>query len=257
MMIGYNVDLATALLYAFWIFFAGLIWYLHRENKREGYPLVSENPHSKVAAIGYPAPPPSKSYRMANGETFVVEGGRPDTRAIAAKAASHYPGTPLDPTGDPMVDGVGPGAWAERSDHEDMTHEGLHKIVPLRVATGFYLETRDPDPRGMAVKGADGAVGGTIKDVWVDRSEYIARYLEVDLPGGAGSVLLPVNFSRIDGDKREVRVSAVLGQHFAKAPRTKNADSVTLLKKTRFAASMAQAHSMPRLIARSLACERA
>ena len=229
-MIGYNVDLATAILYVFWIFFAGLIWYLHRENKREGYPMVSENPHSKVAAVGFPAPPPSKSYRMASGEVFVVEGGRPDTREIAAKPASPYPGTPLDPTGDPMVDGVGPAAWAERADHEDMTHEGVHKIVPLRVATGFYLETRDPDPRGMAVKGDDGAVGGTIKDVWVDRSEYIARYLEVDLANGAGSVLLPVNFSRIDGGKREVRVAAVLGQHFAKAPRTKNADSVTLLE---------------------------
>ena len=34
---GY-IDIAQVVLYAFWIFFAGLIFYLHRENKREGYP---------------------------------------------------------------------------------------------------------------------------------------------------------------------------------------------------------------------------
>ena len=38
---GY-IDVAQMVLYAFWIFFAGLIYYLHREDKREGYPLVSE-----------------------------------------------------------------------------------------------------------------------------------------------------------------------------------------------------------------------
>jgi photosynthetic reaction center H subunit len=35
---GY-VDLAQILLYVFWIFFAGLIYYLVREGHREGYPL--------------------------------------------------------------------------------------------------------------------------------------------------------------------------------------------------------------------------
>ena len=33
------IDAAQVALYAFWVFFAGLIWYLHREDKREGYPL--------------------------------------------------------------------------------------------------------------------------------------------------------------------------------------------------------------------------
>ena len=34
-----NVDLAQISLYAFWLFFAGLVIYLQRENMREGYPL--------------------------------------------------------------------------------------------------------------------------------------------------------------------------------------------------------------------------
>jgi len=37
---GY-VDLAQILLYVFWIFFAGLIYYLAMENHREGYPMES------------------------------------------------------------------------------------------------------------------------------------------------------------------------------------------------------------------------
>ena len=38
---GY-IDVAQLVLYAFWLFFIGLIIYLRREDKREGYPLWSE-----------------------------------------------------------------------------------------------------------------------------------------------------------------------------------------------------------------------
>ena len=37
-----NLDVAQVVLYAFWIFFAGLIWYLQAESRREGYPLESD-----------------------------------------------------------------------------------------------------------------------------------------------------------------------------------------------------------------------
>ena len=37
-----NFDLAQLSLYLFWLFFAGLVIYLQRENMREGYPLESE-----------------------------------------------------------------------------------------------------------------------------------------------------------------------------------------------------------------------
>ena len=36
------IDVAQIVLYAFFVFFAGLIWYLRREDRREGYPLESE-----------------------------------------------------------------------------------------------------------------------------------------------------------------------------------------------------------------------
>ena len=51
-------DFAQIVLYAFWIFFFALIYYLRREDKREGYPLIGE--HGPVN--GFPAPPPQKTY---------------------------------------------------------------------------------------------------------------------------------------------------------------------------------------------------
>jgi photosynthetic reaction center H subunit len=55
------IDGAQITLYAFWIFFAGLIYYLRREDKREGYPLDSpQGPRE-----GWPAVPPTKTYLHA------------------------------------------------------------------------------------------------------------------------------------------------------------------------------------------------
>lgn len=53
-----RIDFAQIVLYAFWIFFAGLIWYLRREDKREGYPLMSDR--RNVTVQGWPAIPPAK-----------------------------------------------------------------------------------------------------------------------------------------------------------------------------------------------------
>ena len=39
---GAYLDVAQVTLYVFWIFFACLIYYLRREDKREGYPLDSD-----------------------------------------------------------------------------------------------------------------------------------------------------------------------------------------------------------------------
>jgi photosynthetic reaction center H subunit len=232
-MITDSINLASLLMYVFWFFFAGLIWYLHRENKREGYPLVSDRSNSRVSVIGYPAPPPPKTFLLAGGKTVTLAGGRPDQREIKVAPAAPHPGAPFEPTGDPMADGVGPASYAEREDHPDMTHEGDYKIVPLRAAPGYFVETRDPNPIGMNVKGADGLVAGVVTDVWVDRSEYIGRYFEVDLGEGAGTVLLPWNFARVDGGRREIRVKAIYAKQFAGVPRTRHPDRITLLEEDR------------------------
>ena len=62
-MITSYIDFAQLSLYAFWLFFAGLIWYLRREDKREGYPLESDR--RKVKVQGWPPIPPEKFFYRA------------------------------------------------------------------------------------------------------------------------------------------------------------------------------------------------
>jgi photosynthetic reaction center H subunit len=232
------IDVAQLVLYAFWIFFAGLIYYLHRENKREGYPLESDRSDRapRVPVVGFPELPQPKTYRLAHGGEFSAPSGKADTRPIKATPAAGFPGAPLVPTGNPMLDGVGPAAYAQRADVPDLTFEGEPKIVPLRVASDHWLESRDPDPRGKPVIGADGEVGGVVRDVWIDRSEVLVRYLEVEaaVPGGTRRVLLPVNFARIGRDA--VRVKSILGAQFAQVPQLRQPDQVTLLEEDRICA---------------------
>ena len=47
-------DVAQITLYLFWGLLAAVIYYLHRENKREGYPLVSDR-SEYITVQGYPA----------------------------------------------------------------------------------------------------------------------------------------------------------------------------------------------------------
>ena len=220
------IDVAQLALYAFWVFFAGLIYYLHRENKREGYPLESDrSPHVKVQ--GFPAMPDPKTYRLSDGRTFVAPNPRREAAELRAQPYAAHLGAPLQPLGDPMLAGVGPGAYAQRADVPDRTLEGDARIVPLRVAGAFGVAGRDIDPRGLPVIGCDNRRGGTVRDIWVDRSEMLFRYLEVDA-GGSRSVLLPINFARIEA--RRVRVDSIKGQHFAGVPPTRDPDQVTLLE---------------------------
>ena len=161
---GY-IDVAQLTLYAFWIFFAGLIFYLRREDRREGYPLESE-----VAGIGDRGflliPTPRASSRP--GGTRLRPAGRGAPRRRRREDGA-LPGAPIEPVGDPMTAGVGPGSYALRADVPDVTFDGHTRIVPMRVDDHFSIEARDPDPRGMTVIGADREVAGVVADVWVDR----------------------------------------------------------------------------------------
>lgn len=62
-------DFAQLMLYAFWIFFFGLVYYLRREDKREGYPLVSE----RGPVTGFPATPGPKQF-IARDDREIGEG---------------------------------------------------------------------------------------------------------------------------------------------------------------------------------------
>jgi photosynthetic reaction center H subunit len=240
-----DIDLAQVVLYAFWIFFAGLLIYLRREDKREGYPLESER-SAFVTVQGFPKAPGPKSFLLADGAVVTVPRKEIDNPNLRAEPLEVWHGAPLKPTGNPMVDGVGPASYSERANIPDTTFDGHIRIVPMRVAKTHTIEGRDPDPRGMDVIGADGEVAGKVTDAWVDRSEAIIRYLEVEVAGGAAvagkassggrKVLLPINFTRIDGRRRRVKVESILASQFGDVPTTASADQVTRREEDRITA---------------------
>lgn len=226
------IDLAQVILYLFIGFFLYLVYYLHGENKREGYPLESER-SSAISVQGFPRVPDPKTFLLADGSTVQAPRAQPqDMRKVNATRSANFPGAPLVPNGDPMTAGVGPGAYAERLDIPDVTVHGTPKLVPLRAAPDFYVDHSDPNPIGMTVIGADGEVGGVVRDVWVDRAEYLIRYFEVETgdKGKKRNVMLPATLARVVGTAREVRVKSILGSHFASVPTLRKPDIVTRLE---------------------------
>jgi photosynthetic reaction center H subunit len=224
------IDVAQIALYAFWVFFAGLIYYLHREDKREGYPLESDRSGGRIQVQGWPSVPEPKTFLLRDGRTVLAPNFRETTQTLGGSPSLTHLGAPLEPHGDPMLAAVGPGSYADRADIADTTVDGDLRIVPLRAAPSFEVAHRDPDPRGLPVIGADGAIAGTVKELWVDRAEVMFRYLEVEVPvaGGSRRVLLPINFARI-GDQK-VSVRSILASQFAQVPGTRHPDTVTLLE---------------------------
>lgn len=139
----------------------------------------------------------------------------------------------------PMLSGKGPAAWANRADLPDYTVHGEPKIRPLRALPAFSLERRDPDPRGWPVVGGDGAVAGTVTDVWVDTSEPQVRYYEMTVAANGRRVLVPYGFVKVRARQGRLEVRAIHAAHFAEVPATRDADVVTLLEEDRIMAYFA------------------
>ena len=233
-------DITALTLTLFTAFFFGLVIYLRREDRREGYPIeddITGRPEP-VMGIFFAAQP--KTFNLPNGSIVSKPDGVRDGRDLPV-ARGRVSGTPLQPVGDGMLAGVGPGAYAERAKTPDLTDHGALKVVPLRSLPDFVVDKRDPDPRGMTVFGADRLPAGVVTDVWIDRGEILIRYLEVELAAGApaglsvvgGSsaarrVLLPMTMATISrGAARAVKVNAILASQFAGVPALTVPDSIT------------------------------
>lgn len=224
------IDVAQLTLYAFWIFFFLLVLYLHRESKREGYPLETKYKRP-IDVVGFPGMPPAKTFVLPHGGGTRVVPRREPERTDIEMVGPAVGGMPISTGANPMQDGLGPGSYAIRPDVPDLTHEGAPKVVPLRVATDFTVEHRDPDPRGKPVYGIDGKVGATVVDIWVDRSEPQIRYFELEADGNR--VMLPFTFSKVSGKDGSVTVRSVRAEHLANAPGTANPDQITLQEEDR------------------------
>jgi len=224
---GFSIDLVEIIFTLFWLFFIGLVLYLHRESKREGYPLVSDR-SEHITVQGFPAIPDAKEYKLAHGGTQLAPRSEAPEVDVPGEPAAKAPGSPLIPTGDPIGQNIGPGAWAHRSDTPDLTLDGRPRVVPMRADSNLHVDSRDPDPRGMPVYAADGEEVGKVSDAWIDLAEPMIYYLEVAT--GTRSVMVPFHFADVDKSKGEIKVDALYSQQFANAPALRSPDQITLLE---------------------------
>ena len=241
-----HLDWAQITLYLFWIFFAGLIYYLQRESKREGYPLIREDGEIQTGLVDYfPPVPEPKTFELPHGEGSVhapdmYEGEKRGD--IALERVSGAFSDPYEPTGDPLTDGVGPAAWAQRKDVPDLTLEGKPSVVPLSSDPEFTLLEGNIDPRGLDVWGNDMEIAGKVTDVWVDRAEQLIRYVEMEVKDSTQKVLIPMNLvtfhrgAEFRGPPGKVMVRSLLAEQFAGCPGTKSPTEVTRLEEDKIMA---------------------
>ena len=115
-----QIDVAQLSLYAFWVFFAGLICYLRIEDRREGYPAGASAEWRACRHAASAQRPNAEVFTLRDGGTTVAGREERDLTA-AADADRQVAGAPLVPPGNPMADGVGPAAYAIRADVPDLT----------------------------------------------------------------------------------------------------------------------------------------
>ncbi|MFK7755035.1 MAG: photosynthetic reaction center subunit H [Sedimentitalea sp.] len=231
-----NFDLASAAIWLFWLFFALLVFYLQTENMREGYQL--EDDDGNVATNQGPFPlPGDKTFDLPHGRgsLTVPSGARGDRDDLALERSARAAGSPFIPTGDPMVDGVGPASWAPRRDVAELDAHGHAKIKPMSKLPDFHVSA-GRDPRGKAVMGGDGEIVGRVVDMWIDIPEHMVRYLVIDLnPEGSGKLrLAPINMVRIKANRVVVR--SLYAHNFDGIPTIKSDDQITLLEEEKIMA---------------------
>lgn len=87
-----KIDVAQIAIYAFWLFFAGLVYYLRREDKREGYPMVSDGPGGVIQ--GFPRTPGPKRFIHRPVAADMPAGSSAASPAAAAATTSAPPAEP-------------------------------------------------------------------------------------------------------------------------------------------------------------------
>ena len=176
-----SLDVAQLVLYAFWIFFFALIYYLQRESHREGYPMETDN-GKKLQ--GWPVPEP-KTYLLAGGGEFSAPNNTVSLQTLHAAAAHRWAGAD-----------VGAGLGSKGGQKTDRTTDGwvpFHKLSqwmsysllePLQWAgvtvTGLDALTGLPEYRngGLLID------GGVIKPrdprllakTWKPQDEFIIEW---------------------------------------------------------------------------------
>ena len=225
-----GIDVALLVFWGFVLFFVALVFYLRREDRREGYPLEDEASGRVDTYGGALHTSSTKSFLLpfGHGVTTAPSHGR-EPVDIAARRTDRFAGAPYAPTGNPLADGIGPAAWANRAKRPDLDMEGHPRIVPLSAAGEFWITVRDSDLAGWPVVGADGAVAGAVSDLWIDKADRLVRYLQLS---GEGT-LVPMTMSKVDRRHRRIVCDALNAAQFAGAPRPEAVDRITLYEEER------------------------
>jgi photosynthetic reaction center H subunit len=233
-----NFDLASLAIWLFWGFFALLIYYLQTENMREGFPFENEDGTQASNQAIFPLPKP-KTFILPLGKGTVTvpsaENEAAHRRTDLALAPTGGEGFPHMPTGNPMLDGVGPASWVPRRDEPELDAHGHAKLRPMARIDGMAVSA-GRDPRGLPVQAGDLEVVGRVKDMWIDVPEQLVRYLEVDLNNGT-SRLIPMTMAKIWADR--VRVNALTSDMFPTIPATKSGETVTKLEEDKISGYVA------------------
>jgi photosynthetic reaction center H subunit len=135
------IDVPQVVLYVFWIFFAGLILYLRREDKREGYPLQRD------PSNGTPQPPAGNPMVDAAGPASYSQ--RQDVPDVTVD------GKPLIV---PMRVAAGFTVAAEDEDPRGMVVVGADGVAAGKVLD-IWVDRAEPQIRYLEVK-LDAPLGG-------------------------------------------------------------------------------------------------
>lgn len=241
-----NFDVAELTFLLFFGFFVALVFYLNRESRREGYPLEEADGRLLPGSL---FDGDKKTFQLPNGRgTYVPEDVARDPVKVPAVPAFNAAGAPLVPTGDPMIDGMGPAAFANRAKYPDLTFDGRPRIVPIADSHELIISPQDPQLVGWSVVAADGATVGTVSDIWVDQAEHLIRYLEVETTTGK-KVLAPMGVAVVHGnsllaailpttsDEAEyVEIDAITAAQFETAPVLETPGIVTRYEEDRIQA---------------------
>jgi len=240
-------DVAELAFLLFFGFFVALVFYLNKESRREGYPLEEEEDGKILPASLFDGE--KKSFQLPHGRgTYVPEDVARDDINVPAVQSFRAAGAPFVPTGDAMVDGMGPAAWANRAKYPDLTFDGRPRIVPIAQSHELVISPNDPKLVGFPVVAADGVTVGKVSDVWVDQAEHMIRYLEVETNSGK-KVLAPMMVAVVHGsslidallpitsDKPEyVEIDAITAAQFDNVPALETAGTVTRYEEDRIQA---------------------
>lgn len=242
-----SFDAAELAFLLFFGFFVALVFYLNKESRREGYPLEDEETGKLHPGSLFDGD--KKTFALPNGRgTYTPEDVARDDINVPGAQAFRAAGAPWVPTGDPMKDGMGPAAFANRAKYPDLTFDGRPRIVPIADSHELVISKNDPQLIGWPVIAADGATAGTVSDVWVDQAEHIIRYLEVETTSGKkvlapmmvavvhGNSLLGAILPIVQDEAKYVEIDAITAAQFDGVPALETARVITRFEEDRIQA---------------------